>query len=81
MTYDAIRAQYRRNLASLRAILAKAEAVAPRKYRGATVEEHREHVATFERLSTASDSDLAAWLAPDAIRARVAALIARRAGR
>ncbi len=76
LTTDQIRAQYARNAAGLRRMLAQAEAVAPRKYRGYTAADLCEKVSTYERLSTASDADLLAHLvdAKARIRARLAVL-------
>ena len=51
-------AQYRKNLVGLRAMLAKAEAVAPKKYRGYTVEKLAGIVAEFERLANSTNDEL-----------------------
>jgi hypothetical protein len=74
ITLDQYRAQYARNAAQLRDILAKAESVAPRKYRGKTADQWRANVATFERLATMSDAEMATWLSPEAIAERYASL-------
>ena len=57
----AIRAQYAKNAAGLRKMLAKAEATG-RKVNGFTAEVLRDRVATYERLSNATDAELAAHL-------------------
>ncbi len=61
-TPDHLRAGYARNLTSLRLMLAKAEAVAPRKYRGFTVAQLQDRVAEYARLAVAGDADLRAHL-------------------
>lgn len=70
LTTDQLRAQYAENALQLRRMLRTAETVAPKKYRGYTVEQLRDKVATFTRLSTASDADLLAHLAETKIRIR-----------
>jgi hypothetical protein len=57
---DRIRQQYAANAAQLRGMLEKAEAVAPRKHRGYTAEQLRERVAFFEKMSTATNEEIAA---------------------
>ena len=57
LTYERIRAQYRRNLAGLQSLLTKAEQ-SGRKVNGYTVDQLRDSVRDYERLSTASDDAL-----------------------
>jgi hypothetical protein len=51
VTVEQMRAQYARNAESLRAMLEKARAVAPQKYRGYTVAGLEEAVARFEAMA------------------------------
>lgn len=55
VTEEQVREGYRRNLRQLRGMLARAERVAPRKYRGYTVERLRAHVARFEALAAGNE--------------------------
>ncbi len=71
LTFDHFRQQYRRNLASTQRDLVKARALAPRKLRGYTVADLEGQVATLERLIAMSDAQLASWLSPAAVAARL----------
>ncbi len=63
MTTDSpIRRQYAKNLVCMREMLAKAEAVAPKKYRGYTAAKLRELVAKFEAIVAMTDEELRAHL-------------------
>ena len=75
---DATRRQYAKNAVGLRQMLAKAQAVAPRKVNGYTVAELAESVALYDRLAAADDTALLEWLSPAALSARIAEVRARR---
>lgn len=51
ITANQMRAQYAKNAAGLRDMLAKAQAVAPRKYRGYTVADLTEMLARYEGMA------------------------------
>lgn len=57
------RRQYEKNLASLRTMLTQAEAIAPRKYRGYTVEQLATSVARFEAIVAMSDEQMQGHIA------------------
>lgn len=72
---DILRRQYAANAVGLRAMLARAERTG-QPVNGFSADTLRDRVATYERLSTATDAELAQHLASarDGVKARLAEL-------
>lgn len=74
-TPDLMRQQYGRNAESLARMAAKADEVAPKKYRGQPASYWHERAETFARVAKMNDAELGAYL--DECSARVRAAVAK----
>ena len=57
---SALRLQYERNLAQLEGMLVEARKIAPRRYRGYSVEKLEAHVARYTAIVALSDDEMRA---------------------